>query len=75
MMEEDFMAYFRGDGKRDTMTADVSLRNGNCLTSTGELFEKKNRIFLKVGECVNAQGRIADCDKLKQKVDKQIQKK
>lgn len=76
MMKEDYLIHYNADGNMDTLTASIVLRNGKTLTSIGELFGKNGtRVFLKEGQCVNANGNIDDCEKLKQKMFKKMEKK
>ncbi|MEO5571622.1 MAG: DUF6799 domain-containing protein [Bacteroidia bacterium] len=76
MMQPDYVIYCHENGKTDTLLADVSLRSGKMLTYRGELIEKNaKKIFLKEGECVNANGIIEDCAKLKKKLEKKTEKK
>jgi hypothetical protein len=75
MMQEDYLIHYQAEGKADTMTADISLRNGKTLSYKGEIFEKNGtRVFLKEGQCVNINGNIDECDKLKQKLEKKAEK-
>ncbi|MEP7168981.1 MAG: DUF6799 domain-containing protein [Bacteroidota bacterium] len=75
MMQEDYLIHALPNGKTDTVNANIILNNGKILTTIGEILEKKGtKIFLKVGECVSANGSIEDCDKLKQKLNKKEEK-
>jgi uncharacterized protein DUF6799 len=76
MMHPDYVIHYLASKKADTLFADVSLPNGQTLTSRGELLEKKGKkIFLKEGECLNANGNADDCDKLKKRLEKKTETK
>jgi hypothetical protein len=76
MMHPDYVIHYLASKRSDTLFADVSLPNGQTLTARGELLEKKGKkIFLKEGECLNANGNTEDCDKLKKKLEKKTESK